>query len=149
MYAIRSYYEAPLGPRRQPTLMFEFAGQFFALLLAVANGCRQAVNHFLNPFHHFVYLRIMYAIRSYYALKKEKDKASQARLEALRKELADLKGQADTLRAQWTSEKEAIKKLQTLREQIEQVRQEIEVAERNYDLNRAAELKHGRLPQLV
>jgi len=82
------------------------------------------------------------------ALKKEKDKASQARLEALRRELADLKTQADTLRAQWASEKEAIKKLQGLRGQIEQVRQEIEVAERNYDLNKAAELKHGRLPQL-
>jgi ATP-dependent Clp protease ATP-binding subunit ClpB len=62
--------------------------------------------------------------------------------------LADLKGQADTLRARWASEKDAIKILQGLREQIEQVRQEIEVAERNYDLNRAAELKHGRLPQL-
>ncbi len=82
------------------------------------------------------------------ALKKEKDKASQARLEALRRELADLKTQADTLRAQWASEKGAIRKLQGLREQIEQVRQEIEVAERNYDLNQAAELKHGRLPQL-
>jgi len=82
------------------------------------------------------------------ALKKEKDKASLARLETLRRELADLKGQADTLRAQWVGEKDAIKKLQELRGQIEQVRQEIEVAERNYDLNRAAELKHGRLPQL-
>jgi len=82
------------------------------------------------------------------ALKKEKDKASQSRLETLRKELADLRVQADTLRARWASEKEAIKKLQGLREQIEQVRQEITVAERDYDLNRAAELKHGRLPQL-
>jgi ATP-dependent Clp protease ATP-binding subunit ClpB len=82
------------------------------------------------------------------ALKKEKDKASQSRLETLRKELADLRVQADTLRARWASEKEAIKKLQGLREQIETVRQEIAVAERNYDLNRAAELKHGRLPQL-
>ncbi|NJC87449.1 MAG: ATP-dependent chaperone ClpB [Desulfuromonas sp.] len=82
------------------------------------------------------------------ALNKEKGKASLVRLEALRKELADLKTQADTLRAQWAGEKEAIKKLQGLREQIEQVRQEIEVAERNYDLNKAAELKHGRLPQL-
>ncbi len=82
------------------------------------------------------------------ALKKEKDKASQTRLEALRRELADLKGEADTLRARWAAEKEAIKKLQTLREQIEQVRQDITLAERNYDLNKAAELKHGRLPQL-
>lgn len=82
------------------------------------------------------------------ALKKEKDLASQDRLKALRKELADLKHQADSLRAQWDSEKEGIKKVQKLRETIEQVRQEIEVAERDYDLNRAAELRHGRLPEL-
>ncbi len=82
------------------------------------------------------------------ALKKEKDRASQDRLEALRRELAELKHQADTLRAQWDAEKEGIKKVQSLREQIEKVRQEIEVAEREYNLNRAAELKHGRLPEL-
>ncbi len=82
------------------------------------------------------------------ALKKEKDRASRERLEALRRELADLKNQSDGLRAQWESEKGGIKKLQGLREEIEKVRQEIAVAERNYDLNRAAELKHGRLPQL-
>ncbi|BCR06735.1 chaperone protein ClpB [Desulfuromonas versatilis] len=82
------------------------------------------------------------------ALKKEKDAASRARLETLRKELAELKHQADTLRAQWDAEKEGIKKVQALREEIEKVRQQVEVAERNYDLNRAAELKHGRLPQL-
>ncbi len=82
------------------------------------------------------------------ALKKEKDLASQERLSVLRKELADLKHQSDTLKAQWDSEKEDIKKLQGLREEIERVRQEIEVAERDYDLNRAAELRHGRLPEL-
>ncbi len=82
------------------------------------------------------------------ALKKEKDAASRARLEVLLRELAELKEQANTLRAQWEAEKEGIKKLQGLREEIEKVRQQIEVAERNYDLNRAAELKHGRLPQL-
>ncbi|WP_027716087.1 ATP-dependent chaperone ClpB [Desulfuromonas sp. TF] len=82
------------------------------------------------------------------ALKKEKDPASKARLEALRRELAEQKHQADTLKAQWDAEKESIKKVQGLRGEIEKVRQEIEVAERNYDLNRAAELKHGRLPQL-
>jgi ATP-dependent Clp protease ATP-binding subunit ClpB len=82
------------------------------------------------------------------ALKKEKDRASRERLESLRKELADLKHQADILKAQWDSEKEAIKKVQGLREEIERVRQEIAVAERNYDLNRAAELRHGRLPEL-
>jgi ATP-dependent Clp protease ATP-binding subunit ClpB len=82
------------------------------------------------------------------ALKKEKDPASKARLETLRKELAELKHQADVLTAQWDKEKGAIKGVQGLREQIEQVRQQIEVAERNYDLNRAAELKHGQLPEL-
>ena len=82
------------------------------------------------------------------ALKKEKDKASQARLEHLRKELADLRHQADTCKAQWDAEKDALKKLQSLREEIEKARQQIEVAEREYDLNRAAELKHGRLPGL-
>ncbi len=82
------------------------------------------------------------------ALKKEKDKPSKARLEQLRKELADLRCQADTLTAQWDTEKEDIKKIQSLREEIEKVRQQIEVAEREYDLNLAAELKHGRLPEL-
>jgi ATP-dependent Clp protease ATP-binding subunit ClpB len=82
------------------------------------------------------------------ALKKEKDAASKARLETLRQELAEQKHRADTLKAQWDAEKEAIRKLQGLREEIEKVRQQIEVAERQYDLNKAAELKHGRLPQL-
>ncbi|HBT82771.1 MAG: ATP-dependent chaperone ClpB [Desulfuromonadales bacterium GWD2_61_12] len=82
------------------------------------------------------------------ALKKEKDRASQERLAALRKEMAEVRHVADTLRAQWDAEKEGIKKVQSLREQIEQLRQQIEVAERNYDLNKAAELKHGTLPQL-
>ncbi len=82
------------------------------------------------------------------ALKKEKDKASQLHLESLRKELADLRHQADTYKAQWDTEKEAIKKLQSFREEIEKTRQQIEIAEREYDLNRAAELKHGRLPEL-
>ena len=82
------------------------------------------------------------------ALKKEKDKASRDRLEALRRELADQRERATTLRTQWDTEKEGIKSVQVLREKIEKVRQEIEVAEREYDLNRAAELKHGRLPDL-
>ncbi len=82
------------------------------------------------------------------ALKKEKDKASQVRLEHLRKELADLRHQSNTLMTQWEHEKEGIKKLQSLREEIEKTRQQIEVAGREYDLNRAAELKHGRLPEL-
>ena len=82
------------------------------------------------------------------ALKKEKDEASKERLEALRKELADLRAQADAMRAQWEAERQAIHKLQALREELEQVRREIEDAERRYDLNRAAELRHGRLPEL-
>jgi ATP-dependent Clp protease ATP-binding subunit ClpB len=82
------------------------------------------------------------------ALKKEKDKASRERLEKLRRELADLRGKSDAMKARWEAEKSAIQKVQVLREEIEKVRYEIEVAERNYDLNRAAELKHGRLPEL-
>jgi ATP-dependent Clp protease ATP-binding subunit ClpB len=82
------------------------------------------------------------------ALKKEKDAASKKRLDALRKELADLRAQADAMRAQWEAERQAIHKLQALREEIEQIRREIENAERNYDLNRAAELRHGKLPEL-
>jgi ATP-dependent Clp protease ATP-binding subunit ClpB len=82
------------------------------------------------------------------ALQKEKDKASQDRLEGLRRELADLKEKGDAMRAQWQSEKDALKKVQVLREQREQAARELEVAERNYDLSRAAELRHGRLPEL-
>ncbi|PLX75373.1 MAG: ATP-dependent chaperone ClpB [Desulfuromonas sp.] len=82
------------------------------------------------------------------ALKKEKDKSSQIRLESLRKELADLGDRCKTLKAQWDHEKQGIKVVQGLREEIEQVRQQVAEAERHYDLNRAAELKHGRLPSL-
>ena len=82
------------------------------------------------------------------ALKKEKDKASRQRLEVLRKELADLKSDAHAMRAQWTAEKEAIQAVRELREQLEKVRHECEEAERAYDLNRVAELRHGRIPQL-
>jgi len=82
------------------------------------------------------------------ALKKEKDTASQERLKSLRKELADQRSKADAMRAQWEAEKTAIHKVQALREEIEKLRYEISVAERKYDLNRAAELKHGRLPEV-
>ncbi len=82
------------------------------------------------------------------ALKKEKDKASKERLEELRRELADLKAQADSMRAQWEAEKKAIEEVRALREQIEKVRQEIEQAERQYDLNKVAELRYGKLAQL-
>jgi ATP-dependent Clp protease ATP-binding subunit ClpB len=82
------------------------------------------------------------------ALKKEKDDASKRRLEALRKELADDQEKANALRTQWTTEKEAIGKLQTLREAIEVAKGEIEKAKRSSDLGRAAELQYGKLPQL-
>jgi ATP-dependent Clp protease ATP-binding subunit ClpB len=82
------------------------------------------------------------------ALKKEKDKASKERLEDLRRELADLREKASAMRAQWETEKRAIQQVRALREQIEKLRQEIEEAERQYDLNRAAELRHGQLPEL-
>lgn len=82
------------------------------------------------------------------ALAKEKDAASMTRLEELRRELADVRSEADAMRAQWESERQALRKVQTLRQEIEQVRQEADRAERGYDLNLAAELRHGRLPAL-
>ena len=82
------------------------------------------------------------------ALKKEKDKASKRRLESLRRELADLKVEADAMRAQWQQEKEAIGHVRQLREQIETARRDIEAAERRADLNEAAKLKYGTLPEL-
>ncbi len=82
------------------------------------------------------------------ALAKEADPASRARLEDLRRELADLRAEADSLRAQWEAERRALRKVQALREEMEQLRQEAEQAERDYDLNKAAELRLGRLPDL-
>ncbi len=82
------------------------------------------------------------------ALKKEKDAQSRERLKALRAELGELQTQSSAMRAQWETEKEAIAAVRKLREQIEHVRREMEDAERKYDLNRAAELKHGKLPAL-
>src|SRR4051812_30845101 len=82
------------------------------------------------------------------ALAKETDKASKQRLDELRKELADLRAEADAMRAQWEAERQALRKVQDLRKQIEEVRLEAERAERDYDLNRAAELRHGQLPEL-
>jgi len=83
------------------------------------------------------------------ALKKEKDKASKERLEALRVELADARERGATMRARWEGEKEAIESVRSLRERIEEARHQVEVAQRNYDLNKAAELQHGRLPELM
>jgi ATP-dependent Clp protease ATP-binding subunit ClpB len=82
------------------------------------------------------------------ALAKESDPASRERLETLRKELADLRAQADAMTAQWEAERQAIRKVQALRAEIEQVRRDIEEAERSYDLNRAAELRYGKLQEL-
>ena len=82
------------------------------------------------------------------ALRKERDKASQERLDKLGQELAELKDKANGLRAQWESEKEALSAVRALRQQIEQTRHEMERAQRRYDLERAAELQHGRLPEL-
>jgi ATP-dependent Clp protease ATP-binding subunit ClpB len=82
------------------------------------------------------------------ALAKETDAASKARLEELRKELADLRSEADAKHAQWDAERQAIRRVQELREQLEQLRHEAEEAERNYDLNRAAELRYGEITEL-
>lgn len=82
------------------------------------------------------------------ALKNEKDAASKTRLEALQKELADLKEKANTLRAQYESEKNNIARVRGLREEIEKTKRELELAERQYDLNKAAQLRHGTLPEL-
>ncbi|HUK71338.1 MAG TPA: ATP-dependent chaperone ClpB [Streptosporangiaceae bacterium] len=82
------------------------------------------------------------------ALAKEDDPVSKERLENLRKELADLRAEADAMRAQWEAERAALRRVQALRREMEQVRQEAELAERDYDLNRAAELRHGKLPEL-
>jgi ATP-dependent Clp protease ATP-binding subunit ClpB len=82
------------------------------------------------------------------ALKKEKDESSLQRLAALRKDLSESRSRADTMKLQWESEKGAIQKIRDLREKLEKTRRDIEVAERDYDLNRAAELKHGVLPEL-
>jgi ATP-dependent Clp protease ATP-binding subunit ClpB len=82
------------------------------------------------------------------ALAKESDQASKARLEDLRRELGDLRAQADALRAQWEAERQALGRVQAFCEQMEQVRREAEQAERQYDLDKAAELRLGRLPEL-
>jgi ATP-dependent Clp protease ATP-binding subunit ClpB len=82
------------------------------------------------------------------ALKKEKDEGSLSKLAELRTEVGNLKAEQNTMKAQWEAEKLGIHKVRQLREQIETVRLEIQKAEREYDLNKAAELKHGKLPIL-
>ena len=82
------------------------------------------------------------------ALKKDTDPLTQEHLKDIRKELADLRAQFKEMKAKWENEKQAIGKVQKLREEIEQVNAEIEKAERAYDLNKAAEYKYGKLPEL-
>ena len=82
------------------------------------------------------------------ALRKEKDAASKKRLEKIEKELADLKEKGNSLKTLWEEEKRELSRHRDLKSEIEQVKFEIEKAERNYDLNRAAEFKYGRLTQL-
>jgi ATP-dependent Clp protease ATP-binding subunit ClpB len=83
------------------------------------------------------------------ALKKEKDAASRERLSKIEAEVANLRAEGDALKARWQLEKESVQGLRTLREQIDQVKTEIDQAERAYDLNRAAELKYGKLRDLT
>ena len=82
------------------------------------------------------------------ALSKENDEISKGRLQDLQKEKSELKSKFDGMKAKWENEKQAISKVQKLREDIEKVNNEIEQAERNYELNKAAELKYGKLPEL-
>ncbi len=82
------------------------------------------------------------------ALKKEKDNASKERRDVLKKELADLRAEADAMKAQWENEKGAIEKVRELRGSLELARQESEKAERDYDLERVAKLRHGTIPDI-
>lgn len=82
------------------------------------------------------------------ALKKETDKLSQDRLVNLQKELADLRDEFNTMKAQWDNEKNSVERLSKLREDIEELNNQIQIAQREYDLNKAAELQYGKLPEL-
>ncbi len=82
------------------------------------------------------------------AMKKETDKLTQAHLAEVQKELAELREQFNGMKARWENEKQSIGKVQNLRQEIEKINAEIEMAQNHYDLNKAAELKYGKLPQL-
>ena len=82
------------------------------------------------------------------ALKKEDDRLSKERLEELQKELAEMREDFKARKARWENEKASVEKVSKLREEIESVNSEIQIAQRNYDLNKAAELQYGRLPEL-
>ncbi len=83
------------------------------------------------------------------ALKKETGKLSKEHLDEIQKELAELRGSFNEMKAKWENEKQAIGKVQQLREEMERTNAEIARAESAYDLNKAAELKYGKLPQLT
>ena len=82
------------------------------------------------------------------ALSKEKDEFSKQRLEDIKKEKSELKTKFDSMKAKWDNEKQSIEKVQKLREEIEKTNAQIEQAERSYDLNKVAELRYGKLPEL-
>ena len=82
------------------------------------------------------------------ALMKEKDAASQKRLEILREDLKELEQSSSEMRNKWTEEKESIQVIQQKREELDRYRRELEDAENKYDLNKAAELRHGKIPTL-
>ncbi|WP_050614304.1 ATP-dependent chaperone ClpB [Bacillus testis] len=82
------------------------------------------------------------------ALKKEQDEPSRKRLEALQEELANLKDEANKMRSQWQLEKSGLERIQEKRETLEKMKRELEEAENEYDLNKAAELRHGKIPQM-
>lgn len=82
------------------------------------------------------------------ALKKEKDKLSQDRLGNLQRELAELREELSAKKAQWDNEKNAVERVHKLREELESLNKEVQIAQQNYDLNRAAELQYGRIPEI-
>jgi len=82
------------------------------------------------------------------ALKKEDDRLSRERLENLQKELAELREKFASAKSKWDAEKSSVEKVQRLKEDLENLQNEIQIAQRNYDLNKAAELQYGKLPEL-
>lgn len=95
-----------------------------------------------------LYRRVMQMEIEEVALKKEKDRLSKERLASLQKELADLRNEFQNKKAQWDNEKKSLEQLHLLREEIEETKKEIALAQQNYDLNQASELQYGKLPQL-
>ncbi len=96
-----------------------------------------------------IYRKIMQLEIEEAALKNEDDRLSKERLESLHEELQELKEQETSMKADWENEKASVEKIRQLREEIEQVKNDIQIAERDYNLDKAAELKYGKLPQLT